>query len=70
MPVLDSPVFIFLRQPTKFLKIYFIVIDIQINNTIHCLMGHAVAQLVEAPRYKPEGRWFDSRWCQWNFLLT
>jgi hypothetical protein len=21
-----------------------------------------VAQLVEALRYKPEGRWFDSRW--------
>ena len=25
--------------------------------------GHAVAQLVEALRYKPEGRGFDSRWC-------
>jgi hypothetical protein len=24
-------------------------------------VGHAVAQLVEALRYKPEGRWFDSR---------
>ena len=23
-------------------------------------MGHAVAQLVEALRYKPEGRWFNS----------
>jgi hypothetical protein len=22
-----------------------------------------VAQLVEALRYKPEGRWFNSRWC-------
>ena len=20
--------------------------------------------------YKLEGRWFDSRWCHWNFLLT
>ena len=30
---------------------------------------HAVAQLVEALRYKPEGRGFDSRWCQWNFSL-
>jgi hypothetical protein len=29
-----------------------------------------VAQLVEALRYKPEGRGFDSRWCHWNFLLT
>jgi hypothetical protein len=32
--------------------------------------GHAVAQLVEALRYKPEGRMLDSRWCNWNFLLT
>ena len=29
--------------------------------------GHAVAQLVGALRYKPEGRGFDSRWYQWNF---
>ena len=27
-------------------------------------------QLVEAIRYKPEGRGFDSRWCHWNFSLT
>ena len=32
-------------------------------------MGHAVVQLVEALRYKPEGRGFDSR-CRWNFSLT
>jgi hypothetical protein len=25
--------------------------------------GHAVVQLVEALRYKPEGRGFDVRWC-------
>ena len=31
------------------------------------IWGHAVAQLVEALRYKSEGRWFDSRWCHWNF---
>jgi hypothetical protein len=29
-----------------------------------------VAQLVEALRYKPEGRGFDFRWCHWIFLLT
>ena len=42
-------------------------------NIIECpdyLLGHAVAQLVEALRYKPEGRGFDSRWCHWNFSLT
>ena len=32
--------------------------------------GHAVVQLVEALRYKSEGRGFDSRWCNWNFSLT
>jgi len=32
--------------------------------------GHTVAQLVEALRYKPEGRGFDSRWCHWTFSLT
>ena len=31
--------------------------------------GYAVAQLVEALRYKPEGRWFDSRWSPWIFHL-
>jgi len=29
--------------------------------------GHAVAELVEALRYKPEVRGFD---CHWNFSLT
>jgi hypothetical protein len=32
--------------------------------------GRAVAQLVEALRYKPERCEFDSRWCHWNFPLT
>ena len=31
--------------------------------------GHAVAQLVEALRYKPEGRGFDSRWCRLEFFI-
>jgi hypothetical protein len=26
--------------------------------------------VVEALRYKPEGRGFDFRWCHWNFSLT
>ena len=29
-----------------------------------------LAQLVEAMRYKPEGRGFDSRWCHWDLSLT
>jgi len=31
---------------------------------------HAVAQLVQALRYKCKGHGFDSRWCHWNFSLT
>ena len=26
--------------------------------------------VVKALRYKPAGREFDSRWCQWNFSAT
>jgi hypothetical protein len=29
-----------------------------------------VALLVEALRYKSEGRGLYSRWCHWNFSLT
>ena len=34
------------------------------------LSNHAVAQFVEAMRYKAEGRGFDYRLCHWNFLLA
>ena len=43
------------------------------NHVFISYMGggvHTVAQLVEALRYKPESRGFDSRWCHWNFSLT
>jgi hypothetical protein len=26
--------------------------------------------VIKVLRYKSEGRWFDSTWCQWNFPLT
>ena len=32
--------------------------------------GYAVAQLVEALRYKSEGHGFDPRCCHWNFSFT
>jgi hypothetical protein len=31
--------------------------------------GHPVAQLVEALRYKSEGRGFHSVWCHWTFFI-
>jgi hypothetical protein len=41
---------------------------INISYILH--RGYTVAQLVEALRYKPEGRGFDSRWYHWKFSLT
>jgi hypothetical protein len=32
-------------------------------------MGARGGAVVEALRYKPEGRGIDSRWCDWNFPL-
>jgi hypothetical protein len=32
------------------------------------VMGHTVAWLVEALRYKPEGRWFES-WMMWIYSI-
>jgi hypothetical protein len=34
------------------------------------LNGARGGVVVEALRYKPEGRGFDSRWCHWIFSLT
>ena len=41
-----------------------------INKLCNAASGYAVVQLVEALRYKPEGRGFYSRWCHWNFSIT
>ena len=38
------------------------VIECTFTNLGSTVWGHAVAQLVEALRYKPGGRGFDSRW--------
>jgi hypothetical protein len=46
-----------------FINILFIVGTRQIPE-------HAVGPLIEALRYKLEGRGFNSRWCHWNFSLT
>jgi hypothetical protein len=40
-------------------------VETRMLDTQKCYVGHAVAQLVEALRYKPEGRGFDR-----NFALT
>jgi hypothetical protein len=40
------------------------------NLFIGCEGRHAVTQLVEALRHKPQDRGFDSRWFHRNFSLT
>jgi len=44
-----------------------LVSKLRISGAIPLVREHAVAQLVEALRYKQEGRRFDSRWCHFNF---
>jgi hypothetical protein len=46
------------------------ILNVRYKYRYKCRLGHAVAQLVEALRYKSEGRGFDFRWCHWNFSLT
>ena len=42
---------------------------VELLGAIRC-WGHAVAQLIEALRYKLEGRGFDSRRSHWKFSVT
>jgi hypothetical protein len=51
--------------PFNFLTLWHFLLFVSI-----LYVGHVVAQLVEALRYKPEGRGFDSRWRHWNLSLT
>jgi hypothetical protein len=37
---------------------------------VSVILVAAVAQLVETLRYRPAGRGFDSRLCQWIFSLA
>ena len=37
---------------------------------LHLLENHRGGTVVKVLCYKSEGRWFDSRWCHWNFSLT
>jgi len=49
----------------------------RLDTTRHCLLYLFVLEMegvhvhmVQAPRHKPEGRGFESRWCHWNYSLT
>ena len=45
------------------MNVFFSLLSSNYFEVVHSLQGHAVTQLVETLRYKPEGRGFDSRWC-------
>ena len=34
------------------------------------IFGDRGSTVVKVLCYKSEGRWFDPRWCHWNFSLT
>ena len=38
--------------------------------TVLYLVGDRGGTVVKVLCYKSEGRWFDPRWCHWNFSLT
>ena len=50
-----------------FLLVYSSHLHLGLTSDYFFERGHAVAQLVEALRYKPKGRGLDSRLCLWNF---
>jgi len=35
-----------------------------------CCIKSCMSTVVKLLCYKSQGRWFDPRWCHWNFLLT
>jgi hypothetical protein len=45
-------------------------VAINFRELLTTVRGHAVAELVEALFYKPEGRGFESRLGHWIFQLT
>jgi hypothetical protein len=49
---------------------YVILRDLVVRNLVNYTSGDRGSTVVKVLRYKSEGRWFDSRWCHWNFSLT
>jgi len=37
---------------------------------VNVTQGDRSSTVVKVLCYKSKGRWFDSRWCHWNFSLT
>ena len=48
------------------MRLQLITLFVKVNVT----WGDRASTAVKVLCYKLEGRWFDSRWCHWNFSLT
>ena len=46
------------------------IISFQNSLRLFLLFGDRGSSVVKVLCYKSGGRWFDSRWCNWNFSLT
>ena len=47
------------------------MVKIKRNKEVYSFgMGGRGGTVVKVLCYKSEGRWFDPRWCHWNFSLT
>jgi len=42
-------------------------LGLYLNFSTFFVKGDRGSTVVKMPCYKSEGRWFDSRWCHWNF---
>ena len=49
--------------------LYQVLVNIYIYIYIY-IYGDRGGAVIRVLCYKSEGRWFDSRWCHWNFSLT
>ena len=47
-----------------------VMVCLQLYCSINVVGRDRGGTVVKVLRYKSEGRWFDSRWCHWNFSLT
>ena len=55
------------KQHQSNAKLRYILKSIVVYVTV---VGDRGGTVVKVLCYKSEGRWFDSRWCHWNFSLT
>jgi len=74
-----SPKFYHLLHRNKRVLVSAMVNEVTLKNRLVSLIYLPFVPLSEGDRgstvvkvlyYKSEGRWFDSRWCHWNFSLT